>query len=85
MRMAEYIERDKIFSVWRSMPTSASVASLAKAIHLTPAIAVVLCKDCTRWSRNRGVVDSPNGHCFCHDIETNGYDFCSYGERSEGE
>lgn len=41
---------------------------------------VVRCKDCDAWKRNVGVVDSPNGHCFEHDIDTNGQDFCSYGE-----
>ena len=35
--MAEYIERDKIFSVWRSIPAPASVTSLAAAISQTPA------------------------------------------------
>ena len=46
---------------------------------------LVRCKDCKQWCRNIGIADSPNGHCFCHDIETNGHDFCSYGERREGE
>lgn len=41
------------------------------------------CKDCNAWKRNVGIVDSPNGHCFEHDIDTNGQDFCSYGERRE--
>lgn len=41
---------------------------------------VVRCKDCAAWKRNVGIVDSPNGHCFEHDIDTNGQDFCSYGE-----
>lgn len=45
---------------------------------------LVLCKDCVQWHRHCGVVDSPNGHCFTHDIEMNGYDFCSYGERKGG-
>ena len=45
------------------------------------AVEVVRCKDCKQWSRNSGIAESPNGHCFCHDIETNGHDFCSYGER----
>ena len=44
---------------------------------------LVLCEDCRQWRRNVGVADSPNGHCFCHDIEMNGYDFCSYGERRD--
>lgn len=41
---------------------------------------VVRCKDCDAWKRNVGIADSPNGHCFEHDIDTNGQDFCSYGE-----
>lgn len=45
----------------------------------------VRCGGCKQWIRNTGIVDSPNGHCFYHDEETNGHDFCSYGERSEGE
>lgn len=40
---------------------------------------VVRCKDCDAWKRNVGIVDSPNGHCFEHDIDTNGQDFCSWG------
>lgn len=42
---------------------------------------VVRCKDCQSWKRNAGLTDSPNGHCFEHDIDTNGQDFCSYRER----
>nr|DAV54199.1 MAG TPA: hypothetical protein [Caudoviricetes sp.] len=38
---------------------------------------VVRCKDCDAWKRNVGIVDSPNGHCFEHDIDTNGQAFCS--------
>ena len=45
------------------------------------AVVVTRCKDCDAWKRNVGIVDSPNGHCFEHDIDTNGQDFCSYGER----
>ena len=39
--MAEYIDREKIFSIWRSMPAPASVTSLAAAISQTPAADVV--------------------------------------------
>ena len=34
--MADYIDREKIFSIWRSMPAPASVTSLAAAISQTP-------------------------------------------------
>ena len=47
------------------------------------AVVVTRCKDCEAWKRNVGIVDSQNGHCFEHDIDTNGQDFCSYGERRE--
>ena len=39
------------------------------------AVVVTRCKDCDAWKRNVGIVDSPNGHCFEHDIDTNGKDF----------
>ena len=45
------------------------------------AVVVTRCKDFDAWKRNVGIVDSQNGHCFEHDIDTNGQDFCSYGER----
>lgn len=53
----------------------------AQAADVAP---VVRCKDCQSWKRNVGLTDSPNGHCFEHDIDTNGQDFCSYGERRDG-
>lgn len=37
LKMADYISRDEIFSVWRSMPRPASVSSLTDAINQTPA------------------------------------------------
>ena len=40
---------------------------------------VVRCRDFDAWKRNVGIVDSPNGNCFEHDIDTNGQDFCSWG------
>ena len=33
--MSDYIERDKIFSVWRSIPAPASLTSLVAAINQT--------------------------------------------------
>lgn len=35
--MRDYISRDEIFSVWRSMPKPASISSLTEAINRTPA------------------------------------------------
>lgn len=57
---------------------------VVRRLHEVPAAdvaTVVRCKDCQYWKRNAGLTDSPNGHCFEHDIDTNGRDFCSYGER----
>ena len=52
--MAEYIEREKIFSIWRRMPDPASIASLSKAISLTPAADVVsrAVYEQTAWERD---------------------------------
>ena len=38
--MGEYINRNEIFSIWRSMPEPASVASLTAAINRTPTVNV---------------------------------------------
>ena len=83
------IKSDKV--AWRfGVPNTLGLLfdHLRVIIKLQPtvdAVEVVRCKDCKQWSRNSGIAESPNGHCFCHDIETNGHDFCSYGERREGE
>ena len=64
----------------------AAVGCIVQQIDRFPdvdAVIVTRCKDCDAWKRNVGIVDSPNGHCFEHDIDTNGQDFCSYGERRE--
>ena len=57
------------------------LVAILKKVESGELVPVVRCKDCKHWCRNAGIADSPNGHCFCHDIETNGQDFCSYGER----
>lgn len=46
--MTDYIDREKIFSIWRSMPAPASVTSLAAAISQTPAADVAEVKH-GRW------------------------------------
>lgn len=61
---------------------------VVRRLHEVPAAdvaPVVRCKDCQNWKRNVGLADSPNGHCFEHDIDTNGRDFCSYGERKDND
>lgn len=52
--MAEYIEREKIFSIWKSIPAPASVVSLSAAIHQTPAADVVsrAVYEQTAWERD---------------------------------
>lgn len=63
------------------------VLELARRLELVTdidAVPVVRCKDCEAWARNSGLVDSPNGHCFYHCIDTNGFDFCSYGTKRDG-
>lgn len=52
--MAKYIEREKIFSIWKSIPAPASVVSLSAAIHQTPAADVVsrAVYEQTAWERD---------------------------------
>lgn len=60
--MAEYIERAKIFSVWRSIPAPASVASLAAAISQTPAADVVPVVH-GRWEPDDNYFDEDTWYC----------------------
>lgn len=55
------------------------IASEISGLPAADVAEVVRCRDCDAWKRNVGIVDSPNGHCFEHDIDTNGQDFCSWG------
>ena len=77
---------EKVNSITRSINTIVhqKIQALIADTPTIDAVPVVRCKDCNQWKRNIGFVDSPNGHCFYHDIEMNGCDFCSYGERKDG-
>lgn len=58
--MDDYIDRKKIFSIWRSMPAPASVTSLAAAISQTPAADVVEVRR-GRWM----TTDAYPHHLYC--------------------
>lgn len=58
--MDDYIDREKIFSIWRSMPAPASVTSLAAAISQTPAADVVEVRR-GRWM----TTDAYPHHLYC--------------------
>ena len=78
----EYIRREEALKI--TTRTCGDYAAAYAGIRKLPAAdvaPVVRCKDCQKWKRNVGLTDSPNGHCFEHDIDTNKRDFCSYGER----
>lgn len=82
--MSDYIDRDKIFSIWRSIPAPASLTSLAAAISQTPTedvVPVVRCKDC-RWGQmdDLGIM-----HCHKYHMHKNVDGFCDEGERKEPE
>ena len=59
--------------------TVGTAEAVINAVPAADVAEVVRCRDCNAWKRNVGIADSPNGHCFEHDIDTNGQDFCSYG------
>lgn len=51
--MSDYISRNEIFSVWRSMPKPASISSLTDAINRTPAADVEPVRH-GRWGKKQG-------------------------------
>lgn len=84
----EYISREAAVKAANEWVSEACMAPVMRVSRLFDKLAkvpaadvaeVVRCKDCDAWKRNVGIVDSPNGHCFEHDIDTNGQDFCSWG------
>lgn len=86
----EYISREeaiKAANEWVSEACKAPVMRVSRLLDKLQKVPaadvaeVVRCKDCDAWKRNVGIADSPNGHCFENDIDTNGQDFCSYGEK----
>ena len=82
----EYIRRAEALEI--TTRTCGDYAAAFAEIRKLPAAdvaPVVRCKDCQNWKRNVGITDSPNGHCFEHDIDTNGRDFCSYGARKDND
>lgn len=95
--MPEYIEREKAIQICQSYyeyclkmhdycgdSVAYDIRSNIQGLPTTDVVEVVRCKDCTSWQRHTGMAVSPNGFCFYHEIQSNGYDFCSYGERKEG-
>ena len=91
--MKEYIERDKIFSIWRSIPAPASVVSLAAAISQTPAADVVEVVRCGQCKHSRELDRSDpyensfvDGCVWCMMGRGDGVakdQFCDEGERKE--
>lgn len=87
----EYIPRSIAIAKLTALEVTNPFATIADAKRVLADMAaadvapVVRCKDCQNWNRNVGLTDSPNGHCFEHDIDTNGRDFCSYGERKDND
>ena len=76
--MVDYIDREKIFSIWRSMPAPASVTSLAAAISQTPAADVVEARH-GRWEMvpYNGVYDIRCSSCgYCPGIRFYSSNYC---------
>lgn len=79
--LIEYIDVGHLRNPLELCFSERAVVDMLERRPTVDAVPVVRCKDCKQWRRNIGFTDNPNGHCFYHDIDTNGFDFCSYGER----
>ena len=96
MTMGEYIKRESAIEAIMSDPPDAHYQSwYAEKINEIPAADVeplVRCKDCKYYCQEKinGVICRHpaldfDTECFDHWINTNPDDFCSYGERKEGD
>ncbi len=82
--MAEYIKREAALKALCqvSAPTpdeSYIVEKCIDKINRLPMMEVVRCKDCTEYGLEK------QGRCYWWMHDTKPDDFCSYGERREGE
>ena len=84
--MADYIDREKIFSIWRSIPAPASVTSLAAAISQTPAADVAPVRH-GRWIGEPVDIDGHTAmECSeCHKVRVLGEYCSSCGARMDEE
>ena len=79
--MADLIDRAALIDFTNARYNKTLILADVVDFPTVDAVEVVRCKDCEEWNRHCGVIDSPNGHCSHLEITTNGYDYCSYGER----
>lgn len=70
-------------TVKRCIEVDDSVPNVATAVDF---VEVVRCKDCKYWVKGGydPIICRDFGSCTCGYYETNSNDYCSYGERSEG-
>lgn len=90
--MSRYIDADKAYETARNYHKDfarsiADLTSLREVLEDTPTadvVAVVRCKDCKYFQDNNG--GYPHEECRWRMDETpNADDYCSYGERKDGE
>ena len=85
--MAEYIEREALMRNLKHFAPEQLTPLIESLIQKQPAedvVEVVRCKDCKYWQDNNG--GYPHEECKWSENETPDLDdFCSYGERKEGD
>lgn len=90
--MSEYINRTQALSDLRSgfFPQDVEhteAVSIAKRIieglPVVDVVEVVRCKECRWFRREENTSSSFDGSCDARYCETNGDDYCSYGERRD--
>lgn len=91
--MVEYIDRKAVLSAYKQTEIDAIIAkkswpdtweALGENLKSIPAVEVVRCKDCTYWER-RLVNAKGFAICAASGMDITADDFCSYGERRDGE
>ena len=75
--MAEYIEREVLLEKMKNWHEKISLVTCVNSIPSADVVPVVRCKDCTEW-------DEISSEC-SHWYGFRENDFCSYGERKDGE
>lgn len=85
--MGKYIDAEVLIERWDNMSVRGRT-EFDQEIMVAPSIDIVRCKECRHWCCHNDVdydQSKVTYYCEVHGISFEGDDYCSFGERKEGE
>lgn len=85
MTMAEYIEREELLEKMKNWHEKISLVACVNSMPAADVVPVVRCKDCKRFENVEYYPDGSKNICRLFHRQMQDNDFCSYGERKDGD